>query len=63
MMQHRLTRKQIADLHDLMKEYPDATEVRFTYSSTTGIGTNVYATVRCAECCEYTVEITDYESW
>jgi hypothetical protein len=58
-----LTRKQVDAIHALMLEYDDAREVTFSMSSTSGIGTNIYATIKYLGYREVTIDITDYENW
>jgi hypothetical protein len=62
-MMLNLTRKQVDEIHALMLEYSGADEVTISYESNSGIGTNVYATVRYTACREHTIDITDYENW
>lgn len=58
-----LTRKQVSALHQLLEEYPESDSVTVTGSRSSGIGMNVYATVKYAAIREHTIDITDYESW
>lgn len=58
-----LTRQQVETVHALMQEYPDATEVTFSTDGGSGIGSNVYATIKYLGYREHTVDITDYENW
>ena len=58
-----LTRKNIEQLYALMQEYPGTDEVKISFSNSSGIGTNVYATVKYTSTREHTIDITDYESW
>lgn len=58
-----LTRNQINALHELMKEYSESESVKVTCNRSSGIGVNVYATVRYTANREHTIDITDYASW
>jgi hypothetical protein len=58
-----LTRKQVDAVHALMLEYDDAREVTFSTESNSGIGTNIYATIKYLGYREVTIDITDYENW
>lgn len=59
-----LTREQVDKIYQLMLEYKDATEVSFTMDHGSGIGSNVYATVKYTSANrEHTIDITDYENW
>jgi hypothetical protein len=62
-MKLNLTRTQVDKINELMLEYSNATEVSISYESNSGIGTNVYATIRYTACHERTIDITDYENW
>jgi hypothetical protein len=62
-MIHSLTRKQLEQVNALFQEFTDATEVLFTTGDNSGIGTNIYATIKYLGYREHTIDITDYESW
>jgi hypothetical protein len=58
-----LTRAQVDKIYALMLEYKDATEVSVSTSADTGIGNNIYATIKYLGYREVTIDITDYENW
>ena len=58
-----LTRKQVEQVAALMQEYKDATDVTFSMDSSSGIGSNIYATIKYLGYREHTIDITDYENW
>lgn len=62
-MKLSLTRKQVQQCKELLDEYEGADNIEFSFSSESGIGTNIYATVKYTACHEYTMDITDYENW
>jgi hypothetical protein len=58
-----LTRAQVEKIHALLQEYSDANEVTFSTSNGSGIGQNIYATIKYLGYREVTIDITDYENW
>ena len=59
-----LTHNQIRQLSDLISEYPDEDGVEIICDNTSGIGSNVYATITYVSGTrQTTVDITDYERW
>ena len=57
-----LTKNQVNQLHQIMTEYDSATLVDLWSSHTTGIGENIYATMKTADGGEHTIDITEYEN-
>jgi len=63
-MIYDLTRTQIEQLHALITTHPGKRDVQISYGTSTGIGTNVYATLQDdAGQVGQTIDITDYENW
>ena len=63
-MIYNLTRAQIEQLYALIAAHPGQRDVQISYGMTTGIGTNVYATLQDdAGQAGQTIDITDYENW
>lgn len=58
-----LTKNQVNQLHQIMEKYDSAALVNLNAISTTGIGVNIYATVKTADGLEHTIDITEYENW
>ena len=58
-----LTKNQVNQLHQIMTEYDSATLVDLWSNSTTGVGVNLYATMKTADGVEHTIDITEYENW
>jgi hypothetical protein len=60
-----LTRNQIRQLYEFVLEYEgDDERVQIRYSDSSGIGTNMYASIKYASGTrEAEIDITDYENW
>ena len=58
-----LSKNQVNQLYQIMTEYDSATLVDLWSNSTTGVGVNLYATMKTADGVEHTIDITEYENW